>query len=153
MVHTCLARLGWQPLPTSSPCLLASLCPGAQLLVLPVPWWQWPSTDGFSGQDYMEINAWSSRPSPVSVCLQVLVLRCSHQPVGGQRSLEQSTRGWVCLLGLSEALAPETLHPGEEAVGGGSVVRWVLQGACWSWTTWVGSDLHPRHHQGLLRVG
>ena len=118
MVHTFLARLGWQPLPTSSPCLPASLCQGAQLLVLPVPWWLWPSTDGSSGQDYVEIDAWFSRPSPVSVCLQVLVLRCSQQPVGGQRSLEQSTRGWVCLLGPSEALAPETLHPGEEAVGG-----------------------------------
>ena len=84
--------------------------------------------------------------------VQVLVLRCSHQPVGGQRSLEQSMRGWACLLGLSEALAPETLHPGEEAVGGGSVVQWVLQRG-------LGPDhlgglcLHPRHHQGLLRVG
>lgn len=136
-----------QPLPSGQPLPRGpAACTPSPVVAVAIH--RWVQRAGLHG-----IDAWSSRPSPVSVCLQVLVLRCSHQPVGGQRSLEQSTRGWVCLLGPSEALALETLYPGEEAVGGGSVVRWVLQGACWSRTTWVGSGLHPRHHQGLLRVG
>lgn len=99
--------------PTSSPCLWPAFAKGPSCL--------YSRSHGGCGHPRMGPAGritWRQVLGPpgqaLSLCLRVLAPRCSHQPVGGQLSLEQSTCWGVCLLGPS---APQTLHPGEESVG------------------------------------
>ena len=132
-----------QPLPSGQPLPRGpAACTPSPVMALAIH--GWVQRAGLHGDRCLVLQA---KP-----CLSLSAgpfLRCSHQPVGGQLSLEQSTCGWVCLPGPSAALALRRCTQERRrqcgAVG--------AAGGGWSPTTWVGSGLHPRHHQGLLRVG
>lgn len=117
--------------PASSPCLLSSLCQGAQMFLLLVLSCLWLSMDGSIGQDYLEADAWFSGSSPVSFCLQVLVPRCSHWPVDGQ--LQPGTEcAWVCARLCGRQQRQGGRGRGVEAVWYGG---WLHGG--WSQTIWA----------------
>ena len=127
--------------PASSPCLLASLCQGAQMFLLLVLSCLWPSMDGSIGKDYMEADAWFSGSSPVSLsagpCPKVLTLACRWTAPAWNR---------VC-VGVCASVWPSAASAGERQRGRGSVVQWV---AAWGLELdHLGSGPQPRQHQGL----
>lgn len=150
MVHAFLARLGWQPLPPPAPAAgqplprgPAACTPGP---VVAVAIHGWVQRAGLHGDKCLVLQA---KPC-LSVCGSVakgLTPACRWTAQPGT----EHASGCVP-PGAASSVSPPDTAPRRGVSGGGSVVQWVLQGG-WSRTTWVGSGLHPRHHQGLLRVG